>query len=477
MSLKRKPDSPDSDSEFSDIKRAKLVEGEFRLADEEDVKPEEDAEAEVREEDAETAVKEEVTALAIAKESRLAPRVFVLQETEAPSQQEYMQRFDQLVKSASVEAINRGDVLVKLPDAAVLLWSKASLRNIHVLELGEKKKILVVRTEKKMPVNGKRVGTGEWFVNLKTKYDQSFEDLKLLGYSQMSSFSRVAYIRHGSSVETGVEGNRGKLIKGKAIQMGSESYQFDCTNKSYNRNINDEDDNNPIATQAFKMWDEMAMRVLTTLVAGPTCITAIKLAAVKINGAPFASVDESAAFIRNSSLFCGKVKKQPEDETAVHMSVSVSCYRGLRNAYIGNETIFEDLSTYVAPSEMFVRNTHTSKNTLQVHNEIPLFRCRRFDEVEPGKHYSSPFIRVPFKNAVLTSDDVIAVVYSVNVYEDLMGACGLTNKQLAYVWLNTVTALKAMNQGEIDACDPRYAVPMAGYYRGPLGYEGAAPSE
>ena len=306
-------------------------------------------------------------------------------------------------------------------------------------------------------------------------------------FGSISCFATTRYTRHGPTVETGLEGDRGKVIKGIAKTPGTEQYQCVLTNKPYNSGLSDDNYNNPLVSYEHQVWDQISDVILLKLLAMPGALTEVKIAASKMAKAqnkkppPAENVKAWLSMIKSFGLFKGKVEADEDDKTATKLTTSVSCYRAPKKFWeYGKEIGSEDLSHYKPPSDMFVKNPcNTTNGNPQIHNDIPVYRCRRADEVIQGKKYSSPFIRIPSEEAVLdSSKDVFAVLYSRAIYEWKLDKMGMTNKPQAYIWLSTKKQIKKLNIEDVEPCDPRYAIPMAGWYMGASGaWIGGAPPE
>lgn len=415
----------------------------------------------------------------------------ILEEPKRDDKRSYLERFRDDT-NALLPLVNKGLARTKHPDQAVLLWSLAGKKKIHCLELDKPEKILVTRKEQKKKVDGKMVGTGVFYVNFRTKFEQRFVDddkdgSGLMGFQQVSCFATTRYMKHGPTEELGVDGDKGKVIKGIAKTPGTEQYQCLLSNKPYNGSLSDDNDNNPLVSYEHQVWNEITDVILLKLVAMPGALTEVKAAAAKMakaNGKKVPPVENHKAWvsmIKAFGLFKGKVEADEEDKTATTLGTSTSVYRAPKIFWDGGREIGrEDLSDYVPPSEMFKKNSiNTVNGNMQIHNNIPVYRCRRANEVVPGKKYSSPFILIPAHEAVLDSQkDILAVRYSRNVYEWKLDKMGMTNKPQAYIWLSTKKQIKRLDLEDVEACDPRYAVPMAGYYKMASGeWHGGAPPE
>lgn len=406
-------------------------------------------------------------------------RVAIIEDMEDEEETPFMERMIAAHKKC-MPMVRRGLVKVKNPDLAAWMWSDHSKSNIHFMGLrNAKRDILVRRVDQKTWNNEtkKMVKTGDKaFININTKFDQRLAGEPLMGYSTMSAFSRTAFQRWGPTAETGVNGTEGKEIKGNKVAPGLEQYQHTLVNKPFNPLMQDESYNNPVMSFMIEEEDKKNMTILAKVAEGQDSISDAKKAireAIKkgkVDKAVLESGESMATCINELKLFKTIMKADEADPTSTSMGMAVSCYRKPKKVYDGGREVgTEDISKYKEPSSMFTRNMHDSKGNLQIHNRIPLYRCRRADEVVEGEKYDSPFILVPFENAALDSSrDVIATVFHKGFYEWQYDKCGITNKPCAFIWLNDIKSLEKMTLDDIVACDPRYAIPMAGVYRGPL---------
>jgi hypothetical protein len=340
---------------------------------------------------------------------------------------------------------------------------------------GWSKTVLVERTEQK---NDKNEKTGQAFINVFTKAPQRFLDGRLnqRQFHMVSPFFSPAFLTWGPTEQTGVNGTWKKVIRGNPVEAKFARYEFSVTNKSFHPLQQNEEYNNPVAdhfmAQMHRMYDAVLLKACTN----KDALLEMRKKIEKNNPKALRSPEALAATIKSNGLFKVVESEQQSDPSAKTLGMAVSVARMQGREYLGPKQFQdEDLSWYAPPSDMFrlPEMMHHRSGRVQVHRRIPLYRCRRPNEVQPGVTYSSPFVRVPFENARLTSKDIIAVVFNTGFYEWQFDVAGVTNKPVAFIWLNTRAALEAMNMDELQnqSCDPRYAVPCAGYYRGPLDEE------
>ncbi len=426
--------------------------------------------------------KAELQRIVAAKEMQVAE----IEEADAAlDDRPFIERFwESTNKLASL--VNKDLVKVKNPDQALLLWSMASRKFIHFLEL-EPEKIKVEYQEQKRKEGDTKVGTGQWYINLSYQRPQiSVHARGGWGLRALSCFGVPLFLRHGPTADTGIEGNRGRVINGSVVKGGAEQYQHLMTCKAYNPFIIDDATGaNPMMQEMLRKWDAVAERIMTKALEKPATFTQARVEMAKTCKAQKKAMPsepaELFAMMKAERFFAGKVDRSDDNDPQEDaLTLGVSCYRTLT---LDEKHHPDQLACpqYAVPNDgvnMFMANTHNEKGARVVHNDIPLFRCRRADEVVEGVKYDSPLIAVPSANAVLDfQKDVIAEEFHFGVYEWKLNKGGITNKPTAYIWLNTREKLNSMSVANIEPCNPRYAIPMAGYYKGPLGWEGTPPPE
>lgn len=360
--------------------------------------------------------------------------------------------------------------LVSNPDLALFLWCSLNRCNMHFLELLEpEKKLKVTRTfaRKFDKATKKWVDIPDQpFLNMgmKTQQRSPVKGVPVFGFCMLSPFAKVAFLKHGPTTETGLGGTYKKVIKQQETLPGNEQYQVSITNNSISI-LEDENGNNPVVSKFFEAWQNTVDQALIKACEDPTSFPAIrgeiatKVKKGKLDKAP-ATAAEMAEWMKDNGFFKIRFEEDDGDDTKMMLGLGVSCYRSFGK--------YEDMSKYKHPPHpMFKLNEFKKKGGLQRHFDLPVFRYRRPDEVEAGKHYDSPFILIPSANAVLTSRDVIAIGFRLGLYEWQFDTAGETNKQMFYIWLNKADALKKMDMANLTPCDFRYACPMAGTYVGP----------
>lgn len=389
------------------------------------------------------------------------------------TQEVYMKEFYRIAGECMHPQNKASGIELSNPDLALFVYCQLSRSSAHILQFDEKRPIKIARVQSFHPLKEgekKQVGTGQYYINFSSKYSQPFPFTEqVYGLKQVTPFCACLFTKYGPTVETGLDGSRGKTIKNIRIPRGEEKYEITLTNENYHPSMMDSDWNHPVATEFFNMHTKQSMRILRSLLANPLTLTDLRKDVAEKQIA-YNTNDELFTIV-NNQFFKGKLSltENIEDKTSKWLSISVSCYRPLHKEHDANYV-------YPTATDMFVtkKTSNTSDKPIG-QNKIKVVRCRRANECVAGETYDSPFILIPEENAVITSEDVISVVYTKNFYEWKFDKCGVTNKQVLIIWLNTKRAIKAMRASDIERCNPRYAIPMAGYYKGPLGYEGAPP--
>lgn len=406
-------------------------------------------------------------AAAGAPSSSLALVIATLQDEEGKDETPMIDKFLAAHKQL-MSLVIRGIVRVKNPDLALALTLHAMKDKMHYLHM-DAASVLVTRTNEKVfdQASRKYVDGPTAYINFKTKFPQSLPTVgEFRGMVVCSPFCHAKYLNWGPTEELGVNGTVGRIIKGNAVTAELAQYQLSLSNKAWTLLVQDDDYNNPIMSHYFE-WSKQFNRGLLTKVIGRD--GSIAQVRKQLKGSAALEPEAFADAIIAANLFKTRFDVDDDDATVALIGMGTSVYRPVKKEYAGGKEVgTEDLSGYKHPSPMFAANACNKKGKAQVHNQLPLFRFRRVDEIEEGVKYDSPFIRVPDANAALTSADVVAVVYSVGFYEWQLDKCGITNKPVALLWLNKEEELKKMSLLDIQECDPRYAMPMAGHYKGPL---------
>lgn len=391
-----------------------------------------------------------------------------------PSQEEYMKKFWTIMGYCRPLLIQ--GVRVINPDLALYLFLRHAKSNCAGLDFNESRHVSVTRSEGKNKVNGRLVGNGTFYINLGSKSDAKVPglDLNKSKLNIVTPFARTLYTRYGPTIETGLDGNKGKSIKGKVVANGQEKYDILMTTKPYHDSVKDADENNPIQVEFQRAQLASEKRLLRQMVANPLMLVDMRKDINKSAGRILSDEEMYEALLldKNTNFKINKTSDEG-DETATQMTINRSCYRMIFEEQDSGAPAVKSANPY--PSPMFVKNKERADGKQQVHNPIPVYRFRRHDEVVEGVEYKSILIRIPDEEAVITNDDVISVDFIKGVYEYQLNADGYTNKQACILWLNNQQALDAIATKDIVPCDPTKCMPMAGYYMGLNGWVGGAP--
>lgn len=384
----------------------------------------------------------------------------------------WMELFNESCRVA-LPKVRFGTVRAWHPDQAVLLYFRNSGNKMHVLDFQRPediKQIKVKREEEKKPKKdekGKKVwlATGTTYVNFWGEFDQRWDGQKMKGLHLLTPFGSGAYGKVGPTVETGIEGDRGREFDGTRKNDSESSIGIAISNAAWTHLAkNPETYKNPVMETAVRVMKDITLHAATTLFAIPGSLPGWN--AHHKDDIEDMNKKEKLAFLFKSKAFKGKTGHD-DDTNTDNIKASLACLRKTRPTYKGDVRIDEDISGYTPPSELYEKIRVNDDGHVLLHNRIRVFRCRRADEVEEGKSYDSPFIEIPFENAVISSyHDVFAIGYSVNIYEWKQKTADVTHKIMCLIWLNTKEALEGMEAASIQTCDPRYAVPMAGHYVG-----------
>jgi hypothetical protein len=383
------------------------------------------------------------------------------------------------------------------PDIALHAVSIVNRWNLHDIETHAvfTKDPSCIQIERDQPkiwdaVQKKRVAKpgSSFFINIKPKHRPSFgqpgadpsHDLvpgdRLCGMTPW--FVPSGFFKFGSTLDTGVEGSYGKVVDGQVTTANKAKYEVMVTERPYSAAQTCPDTYaNPVAVYFMRIWNDMwttlFMRTLVNAAAMP------KLREWMANNGHGGLTD-----LREIVTTCkkaGKIKTlgkaEKNDPSAQTVSMGVSIHRPLRKTWIDKKEILEDLSAYVPPTPMFADariNTEQVPASPQTHNQLACYRSRTQAEIDawiaehgPDVPPPSPFIRIPWENVAFNHTDILSVIYVRGIYEWRMDRAGGTNKPLGYLWLNKVAAFKALGDN-VPFVDPRYGIPGAGVYRGPL---------
>jgi len=335
------------------------------------------------------------------------------------------------------------------------------------------------------------------YINFARKAPQQrdFAGDTIMGYNFVSAaFAPMYMFKYGSTKETGIEGNRGKVMESKGkkipIKPGEESYECTMGCEPIHPDMVDENSNNPIALAFMDSLDSVKRFVWAKVWNNKANMLAMrKYLQEMVDAKTLANMpttpEEALELLTRYKKYREKLVVSESDPSAKSLASNARCYRHPRkeSKYTGEPA--EDISDYVGPTDMFVNNFRIKKEEdgkqweeFNLWHEIPVWRWRRPNEVKEGVRYASPWIRIPTENVRLTRDDIIFNVFSLGFYEDsAKDECSFKHGLTGYVWLNTKKELAKLSLYDLEPCNPLVATPMAGYYKGPLGWEGGEPPE
>ena len=374
--------------------------------------------------------------------------------------------------------VGYGWVRATHPDQAMQLFLRYKDNQIHLLDFQtdeQIKKIFVKRTEAKKPppagsADKKWLSSGVHYVNLWSKMDQRWNGKKEQGLLFMTPFGCGAYGRVGPTVDTGVEGDRGRTFDGVRKNDSESSVGIAISNMSYSHLVKDKSTgNNATMDAACKVMRRITKYIAMTTFNIPGSLPGWR----KEHDDELADLNrqQQMAFLFKSNAFKGKVDYSEEDKMDT-IKANASCFRKRGGTWFnGKKVDEEDLGQYRPPSDLYEKIKMDNDGNLLLHNAIDVQVCRRPQDVDPANLPSSNTFSIPFENAVINAyTDVFAIVYRVAVYEWKQKKADVTHKIASIIWLNTKAALEGLEMSDIMAhpCDPRYSVPMAGKYVGPL---------
>jgi len=314
-------------------------------------------------------------------------------------------------------------------------------------------------------------------------------------YTVILPFMAAAgFLKFGPTIETGVNAGRGKPINGEVPNDDTLGFQFNQTSKSVNP---------PFCNP--KTFQDMASEYWSTIIYPKIISTLFESAwKMKTKGLPLfhkMKIKDIMETIPEAdrmkyafdNLFNKKVswndkEKVWECDARVSIFTNPKCEwvatgeKGKKKPVIDQDSIEEykqrlkELEENDWPflsnlyKEQFEEKEKDDRGRVtgikyHIINEIPFYVCRRPEDVEPGKDYPSPLIRVNPSEAVLTKDDVFALECQVRGYQCKMGKAGHTLKPTAIIWLNTKKGLdQYAREKDIKKGNPEFCVPCAGVY-------------
>ncbi len=381
--------------------------------------------------------------------------------------------------------LHKSKVLVRNPDLAMILWCKYNKKGISWFDYNTREqaaKSIKFVWQQEDKGKGKKE-----FTNVKAKrLDQMFVPkirAPLINFCVVSPAACASFLKHGNTKENGVNGNEGAdMGKGVIVQANQIRYTFDLNNEAYSSLIKDKDNMNPVMQSFLDGSIQFEKAVLaaafnTTGAKKAKCMQELEdmwaAQAEKDPNFVIPKTVEDKVERTCATLFKTKIKASTADksDSGRCISMGASAFRTLYKDWQTKEEENPEAEGYIAPSTLFeLCNFNQAKPPRrQIHNNIPMFACRRAQDVVEGVEYEAPFFLVPKENAELDfRRDVVFVLHSKGFYPWKLDKPGCTNTPLAYIWLNTKQALKNMTRDEIVACDPLKAIPMAGVYEGPL---------
>ncbi len=397
----------------------------------------------------------------------------------------------------------KGTAKVRDPNLAMALFCAVKNLKINLLELPMDEfntKFQIYRKEDK-------------YINFSRKNGQN--DLRgkwMPGFTMVTHAFLPAYgFRYGCTEATGVNGNQGKSmqVKGKTvfIKRYEERYELNVGCKPIHPLMVDKDENNPFTVQfisaikqfkqaAFvKMWGQKAMLKEMKAFVQEECekkrCTITKNLQRPVN--PDRPVEgtytvpegvQAMEYLEQVGKYLPKVAVNEADESDMTLQCGASVYRHPRKGNDKDGTPAEDYSHVVHPSTMFANNMHQvtdeGKNVVNLWRGCDALRWRRPDEFEAGKTYDSPFIPIPPANVAFTNKSILFALSDLGFYE-----CSAGKDQCSFkhgfkeqvVWLNDVEGMAKLNPEDLEPCNPLWGNPYAGYYKGPLGWEGKPPAD
>jgi hypothetical protein len=380
--------------------------------------------------------------------------------------------------------LKKGLARVKNPDLAMALACNYYNTGMSMMDLTNKDTQFLI----KQKADGQAT-----YINFERKNGQRDFNGKggTMGYNVVTpAFSPMYLFKYGPTKETGVEGNNGRIMKTKNgdVEIKPDEAHYDCTMGSnpIHPAMKDENGNNPMAlmfleqVQAVQVWafGKMWCNMATTLV-GARAILEDLVKRKKLDSMPTTG-EEAIRVLKEERIYLEKIVSSETDSTSKSLSTSASCFRTPRKeSPYGPAEDLEQLQRELPKLPMFQDNFMVTKKGQIKYNachELPVWRYRRPDEVEEGKKYRSHLIPIPRANVRLTKDDVLYEVWSFHFYEfSAKKETAYSNHLVGFVWLNTKEELERLQLEELEPCDPCKANPFAGYYKGPLGWEGKPP--
>lgn len=400
-----------------------------------------------------------------------------------------------------VKMMEFGKIKTNCIHTALLLHSLYYEEKVHPMELefnADKLQVKRTKSEKryrdlkeKNPMKQYKTKQVDAHINVSLKRPQSWGGHSLvIGAHCVTPFHRAAgFTKWGPTEETGVNGSYGRVLTPKAgpTKCDAATYSFSVDNAVFTDNAVDNNEDDPVLSWFLKMF----VRGMFSVVVEKALLIkeAMLLARAAVVDHFTAKNQEVPKSNREQATVIAqlmRIKLDPVEgnKTGMSLNVSESVHRKVRVKFAEDgETALEteDMSKYVPPSPMFALPDsliHATKFHAMTHRRIPMIRWRRASEVDPEiaklprghpRAYKGAWVEVPFENAaVLGGNNVVSLLTLIGVYEDIDKTFGGTMKLAGISWLNTASDLAEQTQKGIEPVDPRFCMPGAGVYKGPL---------
>jgi hypothetical protein len=405
-------------------------------------------------------------AVAAASSSALVPAGVMLEDTLFLDPDDDVKASFNRIYQSQARFVKLGRARVRNPDLFMALMSRALNMGIHLMDLDNPAvQFNVYRKDNK-------------FINFARKGNQKdFSGKRLMGYNFVSAASTgMFFFKYGSTKETGVEGNRGKVIesKGKKIptKPGEESYECTLGCEPIHPDMRDSNANNPIALMFYDGMEQLEKFVFGKIWSDKRNLVGMRnklqeLVDKKSLDKMPVTAEEAMAALRTHNLMLTKVHVSDSDPSAKHLTTSASCYRSPHKANdFGQKE--EDVGKYEPPTEYFRKQmavekeeNGVTKTVFRLWNELPAWRIRHPSEGVVG----DPMPRIPTASVAFTKEDVLFEHISMGFYEEsAKDQCSFKYTLEGFVYLNKKAEMEKMVLAELEPCDPMMGNPMAGPY-------------
>jgi len=386
-------------------------------------------------------------------------------------------------KEFIVAMMKYGRVMTNCPNTAVLCESMYYNRHIHFLEMWQ-------HVERDLQVSRGK-GASD-YINITVKYPQNMAGMHVdTGYHFISAFSKVLpFTTWGPTKATGVEGSTGREIDGKTVPISKAQYSNVINNAMWHPHIVNATYDDSVVTTMLKWVQEVLVPDITRKVFSiPAAMTQARkrvmdMVANNSSLKPPKTGAEFAELCLDSPSFKLCLKT---NQSSLALDVGCGVHRSAADKYEyvdkkrGKCVQQENLAAIPFPTDAFKLGScvyNEDKDVRQTHRRLPMLVCRRSEEVDatraalPHGHkdaYTGAYELVPFENAVIKPSDIACNLIQPSEYENKFDKAGAKMRLKGWIRLtNQMDLNDLLSKGPVQPVDPRFSIPCAGKYTGPV---------